>query len=173
MQDGDDYQRIVAFLNSIGIPVREATIEEDTFLPGIFLERGGLIVDREKLLYPGDLLHEAGHIAVMKPSERAIAVKDAGEDQGEEIAAHAWSYAAARACDLPPEIVFHENGYQGSGETMAGWYDDGHWPGVPLLAWMGLTGHPQYRQDQEAELPKFPDMKAWIRAVEDPSAELA
>lgn len=168
MQDDDLYHRIVAFLNKIGIPVIEADIEEETFLPGIFLERGCLTVDRDKLLYPGDLLHEAGHIAVMKPSERAIAAKDAGDDQAEEIAAHAWSYAAAKACGVPPEAVFHEHGYQDNGATMAGWYNDGHWPGVPILAWVGLTGMPGFEDEPHGQ-PKFPEMKAWIRQVDDPS----
>lgn len=167
MSEQDLYQTIVKFLEGIGIPVREQRIEEDTFLPGIFLERGALVVDPDNLAYPGDLLHEAGHIAVMAPSVRAELVKDAGADQGEEIAAHAWSYAAAVACGVPPRIVFHEHGYQGSGSTMAGWYDDGHWPGVPLLAWYGLTGMPGTgHRDGD---PKFPQMKAWIRTVEDPT----
>lgn len=51
----------------------------------------------------------------MPSSARRASIGDAGQDQGEEIAAHAWSYAAAIECGIPPDIVFHEHGYQGSG----------------------------------------------------------
>ena len=59
---------IVAFLEEIGLPVRFRDLDEAGFLPGITVEAGGLNVDREKLLYPGDLLHEAGHLAVLPPN---------------------------------------------------------------------------------------------------------
>lgn len=160
---------ISAFLNSIGIPVTEETIEEETFLPGILMKNGGLAIDRTRLKYPGDMLHEAGHVAVMPPSARAKVSVNAGPDQGEEIAAMAWSYAAAIACGIDPELVFHNDGYQGGGDHLAGIYRDGHWPGVPLLAWMGLTGMPC--MEGERALPRFPEMKAWIRVWEDPSVE--
>lgn len=62
-------QTIVAFLEEIGIPVRRVAIEENTFLPGVMISQGTLLVDEEKLLYPGDLLHEGGHIAVMSPKK--------------------------------------------------------------------------------------------------------
>ena len=162
------FNAIVEFLNDIGIEVHEQPLPDDTFLSGIMLDRGRLLVDRTSLLHPGDLLHEAGHIAVMAPSQRQVRVGNAGDEQGEEIAAHAWSYAAAVACGVPPELVFHDDGYQGSGPHMASLYREGAWPGVPLLAWYGLTGMP-CREDQEAEKPVFPDMKAWIRTIEDPS----
>ena len=170
MQHKEHYQTIVSFLRSIGIPVEERTLTQDCFLPGIFMDQGTLLVDPDKLAFAGDLLHEAGHLAVMPPSTRRTSVGDAGQDQGEEIAAHAWSYAAAVECGIPPDVVFHEHGYQGSGATMADWYDDGHWPGVPILAWVGLTGMPE--QPGEMGQPKFPIMKAWLRQVEDPT-ELA
>lgn len=161
------YETIVSFLETIGIPVHERKLMDTCFLPGIFMDRGKLLVDTRQLKYAGDMLHEAGHIAVMPPSARRERIGDAGADQAEEIAAHAWSYAAAVYCDIPPEAVFHEHGYQGNGSTMAGWYKDGHWPGVPILAWVGLTGMPE--QHGELGRPKFPEMKAWMRQIEDPT----
>lgn len=169
MNEREPYEAILGFLVNIDIPVREEPIDEETFLPGIYLDRGTLVIDRDKLAYPGDILHEAGHIAVMAPSIRAQLVKDAGADKGEEIAAHAWSYAAALACGIPPETVFHDHGYQGSGSHIASIYKEGAWPGVPLLAWYGLTEMPGPNR-QETD-PVFPEMKAWIRTVEDPSQQ--
>ena len=61
---GDALERILAFLHAIGIEVREAPVSGDAFLPGVRIEDGALVVDRATLRWPGDLLHEAGHIAV-------------------------------------------------------------------------------------------------------------
>ena len=59
--------QMYAFLAEIGIPVSETTLSQSTFVPGILIDQGRLLVDPAKLLYPGDLLHEAGHIAVTLP----------------------------------------------------------------------------------------------------------
>ena len=56
--------KIVTFLRGIGIEVRAAQLDHSTFLPGIEVDSGRLHVDEGKLIYPGDLLHEAGHLAV-------------------------------------------------------------------------------------------------------------
>src|SRR5580692_8883370 len=129
---------ILDWLQDIGLTIRLAPLAEDTFLPGVTLEAGGLVVDPERLLYPGDLLHEAGHLATMLPAQRATAGSNAGSDMGEEIAAQTWSYAAAVQLELPPEVVFHSAGYKGSAATLIQTYRDGQ-AGVPLLQWMGLT----------------------------------
>ena len=62
-------EQIISFLIEIGLEVRKGEIQQTTFLPGIAMDCGALIVDESKLLYPGDLLHEAGHLAVI-PAER-------------------------------------------------------------------------------------------------------
>ena|SRR5215469_13278743 len=56
--------QIAAFLNEIGLAVRSGAFPEPTFLPNIHVEHGVLLVDDGRLFYPGDLLHEAGHLAV-------------------------------------------------------------------------------------------------------------
>lgn len=45
-------------------------MEKNTLLAGIAIREGVIIVDAEKLSYPGDLLHEAGHIAVTPAHKR-------------------------------------------------------------------------------------------------------
>jgi hypothetical protein len=57
--------RIVDFLTSIGLDVRTETIQDRTFVPGIVIHHGVLVIDPPQLTYPGDLLHEAGHLAFM------------------------------------------------------------------------------------------------------------
>jgi hypothetical protein len=144
-------RQIAEFLESVGLPVRTGTIPEKTFLPGIHIERGLLVVDEARLSYPGDLLHEAGHLAVM-PAERRVSLAGfAGDDGGEEMAAIAWSWAAAMKMSLPPEVVFHEAGYRGGARSLIENFATGHYIGVPLLRWMGLTDG------------GYPEMLRWVR----------
>jgi hypothetical protein len=152
--------RMIDFLQKIGLTVRLAPLAADTFLPGVTLEPGGLIVDPDRLLYPGDLLHEAGHLATMLPAQRATTGSNAGSDMGDEIAAQTWSYAAAIHLGLPPETVFHQTGYKGSAQSLIQIYRDGN-AGVPLLQWMDLT----LDQTHAAELSisPYPHMLHWLR----------
>lgn len=152
---------ILRFLHEIGLLVEIGTVEDSTFVPGIRLVPAGLQVDLEKLRHPGDLLHEAGHLATMLPEQRHSIVGDAGPDMGGEIAAQTWSYAAAAHLGLPPEIVFHEHGYQSSAANLIEVYRDGL-AGVVLLQWMGLT----YTTDSveaKAGAPAWPAMRRWLR----------
>jgi hypothetical protein len=158
--------QIIDWLRTIGVTVRIAPLACDTFLPGVTLEPGGLIVDPGSLLYPGDLLHEAGHLATMTPSDRASTGPNAGSDMGDEIAAQTWSYAAAIHLGLPPETVFHPTGYHDSAVRLIEIYRDGK-AGVPLLQWMGLTLDPTHAAAQS--LQPYPHMLRWLRETPDPS----
>ena len=62
--------KIISFLIDIGIEVRVEAPAEPTVLPGIDVQHGALVFDEAQLKYPGDLLHEAGHIAVVTPERR-------------------------------------------------------------------------------------------------------
>src|SRR6218665_1336524 len=97
--DDPDTLRILAFLDEIGIPVSQGTTRADSFLPGIEIRDGGLVIDPAQHFYPGDLLHEAGHIACTDPANRPT-LCNVESDPGEEMAAIAWSYAAARAIGI-------------------------------------------------------------------------
>lgn len=152
---------ILDWLRQIGISVRLAPLGGNTFLPGVTPEPGGLVVDAERLLYPGDLLHEAGHLATMLPEQRASAGSNAGSDMGDEIAAQAWSYAAAVHLGLAPEAVFHAAGYKGAAQNLIEMYRSGS-AGVPLLQWMGLTL--DARHARAASIAPYPHMIRWLRA---------
>lgn len=152
--------RILDWLRQIGLAVRFAPLGAETFLPGVTLEPGGLVVDPETLLYPGDLLHEAGHLATMLPAQRAATGPNAGSDMGDEIAAQAWSYAAAIHLGLPPGTIFHPAGYKGAAESLIQTYRDGC-AGVPLLQWMGLTL--DSTRAVTNSVPPYPHMIRWLR----------
>jgi hypothetical protein len=84
--DAPEVQRIRAFLSGIGIEVVAEPLQGETFLPGMTVHGGAIVVDPDRLEHPGDLLHEAGHIAVTDPALRP-ALDGVADDPGEEMAA--------------------------------------------------------------------------------------
>jgi hypothetical protein len=131
--------RIVTFIREIGLPCRAAPIEDATFLPGIVIADGGITYDPDRLKYPGDLLHEAGHLAVMSPERRQRARPNVGKYAAEEMMAIAWSYAAAVHLGLDPSVVFHEDGYRGGSAALVEAFSRPSPVGVPMLRWLGMT----------------------------------
>jgi hypothetical protein len=154
-------QQIIDFLRHIGLSVIERPISESSILPGITVERGAIVVDLGRLLYPGDLLHEAGHLAVVPASERMQMHNNVGNDGGMEMGAIAWSYAAAVYLGIPPDVLFHENGYRGAAESLIENFGNGRYIGVPILAWRGLAQAPT-AHDKGA--PGYPAMERWLSA---------
>jgi len=154
-------ERLAAFVRGIGIDVRAGTLPDKTFLPGIDIRHGALIVDEDKLKFPGDILHEAGHLAVSEPEARkapSIAPTD-----GEEIATLAWSWAALRHLDLAPDIVFHPHGYKGGGQSLIEAFSTSTLPpGVPLLQYYGMTV--ETKSAAQRGVPPFPHMLRWLRS---------
>lgn len=159
-------RRIITFIREIGIDVREGSRPEKPFMPGIWVQNGALLVDRAALLYPGDLLHEAGHLAVMPPDRRRNATGDIATNPGEEMAAEAWSYAAALAAGIPLAILFHDNGYRGNGPWLRELFAGGGTLGVPLLAWYGMTHMPGAEITDDAVV--FPKLSTWLRTTPHP-----
>lgn len=148
--------RIYAFLREIGLSVEFAPVPSG-FLPGIQMVSCGLRVDLETLLYPGDLLHEAGHLAVMTP-DRRLAEFPSSSDPAEEMSAIAWSYAAALHIAIPPEAVLHPDGYRGQASSLLQQFRTGNCVGLPMLWWLGLTTKPS------GGTPSiFPKMLHWLR----------
>jgi hypothetical protein len=152
-------QRLVDFVTGIGIEVRPGALADDAFLPGLAVCEGALVIDESRLAHPGDILHEAAHIAVTDPAERhdpALA-----PSQAEEFACLAWSYAAAVHLAIDPAVVFHAEGYGGAGARLAQNFGFGHFIGLPLLQQCGMTIAP--RDAAERGLAPYPHMLRWLR----------
>ena len=150
---------IVAFLSEIGIEVRLEPLTENTILPGINVYHGTLVIDETKLKYPGDLLHEAGHIAVV-PSDRRIRLhRNVGQRAHEEMLAIAWSYAAAVHLGLAADVVFHPEGYRGGSQSLIENFTSGHYFGVSTLAWLGMTNEPGRSKSTGSTYPR---MRKWL-----------
>lgn len=155
-------RQIVRFLTGIGIEVVSARLVEQTFLPGISVQEGKLLVDESKLLYPGDLLHEAGHLAVVPAETRTqlsgeVVVPGFNMDLV-EAQAIAWSYAASLHLGLDAKVVFHESGYRGQASGLLRNFELGVCPGAAGLEQMGMT-----RVGASGEGDKYPRMTKWLR----------
>lgn len=158
-------ERIVDFLNGIGIATRRAHVPSTSFLPGVRILEGGLVYDPGTLAWPGDLLHEAGHLATAPGSLRA-GLSDGVElpasvPHASEAEATAWAYAAVVHLQLDPAVLFHPGGYHGASESLIATYSLGVYPGAFGLAQSGMTSLAGGAGPPEG--PVYPRMSRWLR----------
>ena len=152
-------ERLVAFVRGIGIDVRAAALPEKTVLPGLDIRHGAILVDVTRMTHPGDILHEAGHLAVTDPAERDEPTLS--PTPAEEMTSIAWSYAALRHLALDPAIVFHDDGYKGEAVSLIENFTAGHYFGVPLLQLYGMALEPKRAATIGVE--PYPPMLRWLR----------
>jgi hypothetical protein len=133
-------QKVVTFLNSIGIRTVPGKIPVTSFLPTIRIRRGTLFYGQKALA--ADLLHEAGHIAIVPKKYRLLCNGDmeksvsriweiackAGEThdpdapiaraimQASECEAIAWSWAAGQHLGLREEAIITNYKHHFNGE---------------------------------------------------------
>ena len=156
MEHAETLATIVDFIRGVGITVETMVLPEDGFLPAIAVRDGRLVYDPDRLQYPGDLLHEAGHIAVTDPALRPT-VSEFDGNGGDEMAAMGWSYAAALAAGIDPRVVFHDHGYRGGGLAILENFAERRYLGVPMLQYYGLARFAADEGDQ------YPAMIKWLR----------
>lgn len=159
------FEQILSFLKEIEIPVEYSSLEENTFLPGLKIDKGLLRIDLTQLKYEGDILHEAGHIALMKPEERSVIsgnLEGIEFPEASEMMVIAWTYAACLEIGINPEVVFHSEGYKGYSSGILENFKEGRYFGVPMLQWLGLTNE-KADLTQNPPITAYPIMKAWKR----------
>jgi len=152
--------KIVNFLIEIGLEVTKAHLQQETFLPGVSVDHGAILIDESKLPYPGDLLHEAGHLAVIPAQLRKQAQDNVSKKASEEMMAIAWSYAALLHLGLEPSVVFHDGGYRGWSEALIDNFTQGRYIGVPMLQWIGLCA--DEKRAKEVGIDPYPNMIKWL-----------
>lgn len=156
------FSKIIDFIRAIGIQIEFCTINSDTFLPGLSIENGILQIDKDKLSYVGDTLHEAGHIALMSVAQRKVlsgTLEGQNDAEANEMAVIAWTYAACLEIGIDPVIVFHPDGYKGGSESILENFGQGRYFGVPILQWYGMTNE----RISESNTLIYPKMNSWIR----------
>ena len=155
-------ERLIRFVRDIGLDVREMAIDGGSLLPGLDIRGGAIVVDRGTWTYPGDLLHEAGHLAVITAEERAS--ETLSPTPADEMAAIAWSFAAACHLGVPVRVLFHD-AYKAGGATLAEAFSAGRYFGTPLLGWFGMTIDPPRASHGVPHdgPPPYPHMLRWLR----------
>jgi hypothetical protein len=150
-------ERLIRFVREIGLEIHDAATD-GSLLPGLDIRGGAILVDRARWTYPGDLLHEAGHLAVVTAEERAA--ETLSPTPADEMAAIAWSFAAACHLGVPARVLFHD-AYKAGGSELAENFTNGHYFGTPLLDWYGMAVDP-YRPRPGGPRP-YPHMLRWLR----------
>jgi hypothetical protein len=150
---------IIEFVRSLGIEVTEAAVTRATLVPGIDIRGGGLVVDEARMCRPADLLHEAAHIALRPAAARAALDGTLDGSAAEEMAAIAWTWAAALHLRIDPTEVFHEEVISGNGPTLLENFTTGHYVGVPMLQLWGMTREKSAVDGVES----YPRMTRWTR----------
>jgi hypothetical protein len=100
----------------------------------------------------------------MTPTERqnlAGALEGQIDAAAIEMAAIAWSYAACLEIGIEPKVVIHPDGYKGDSENILYNFSQGHYFGVPILEWFGMT-------ERVSNVPNintisYPKMVSWLR----------
>jgi len=152
-------KQLSTFVCSIGIVVQACPIDWKTQFPGLDIRSGSVLVDEDRLLHPGNILHEAGHIAVHEPVRRANA--KFSPKRGEELSALAWSYAAIVKLNLSSELVFYPGSFHGWSTALIDNFAEGRYVGVPLLQRYGMAF--EQRIAIERGVDPYPHMVRWVR----------
>jgi hypothetical protein len=159
------FEKCIVFLNDIGIQTLFREIEPGSFLPGLSIEEGTIIVDVEQLKYPGDILHEAGHIAVVPASQRhglsATSIINRTNREAEEMMAIAWSYAVCIHLRIDPYFVFHTEGYKDGGDFIIGSCENNSYFGLSMLQEIGMTA--DEKKARKLHISSYPNMIKWLR----------
>ena len=152
-------ETLAAFVRSVGIGVEATTLDRPTRFPGLDIANGAVLIDESRLQHPGNILHEAGHLAVHDPAKRNDPQIEPTD--GEELSTLAWSYAAALHLDLDPALVFYPGSFQGWAGSLIENFAEGRYMGVPLMQRFGMTVEPRHAAARGVE--PFPHMLRWVR----------
>ncbi len=173
----------------VGLPVVEVTDAVDGFLPHVRVKGGGLQVDVAQC-YPGDVLHEAGHVALIPAQFRPLAeggLEAVNEAMAEFLKAHpdgllswpenpvcravmqvseceatAWQYAAAVEVGLPMTWLFPPGSYENEGDTELLRLRHNRHMGINGLQAAQWT---QVRHNPHRPLPVYPQLAQWLSPV--------
>ena len=151
--------KLADFVRSIGIDVKACVIDRKTQFPGLDIRAGKVLVDESRLIHPGNILHEAGHIAVHDPERRSQ--PKFSPTRGEELGALAWSYAATVHLGLEAELVFYPGSYHGWDQALLENFSEGRYIGIPLLQRYRMSVEPRFAL--QTGVAPYPHMVKWLR----------
>lgn len=174
--------RVVSFLRGIGIP-SDVVPGAKGFMPGVRIHQGGLQISPEAAL--GDVLHEAGHLAVLPGRFRRLACDDvsvvqrlmldtvdfSNPDVGEARAAlqsgdaeaTAWAWAAGEYLELDRAQVVRNRDYGGAGRDVRISLEARAYLGINGLASAGFCVTRPGPLEKMRGLPAYPRLAMWVQ----------
>lgn len=178
-------RQTLSFVNEIGLVARYGEVPKGSFLRGVLIQNGELIVS--PLARPADLLHEAAHLALLpaqfRPrandnlegviawmfeettdcdpcSELSIAVMQSGDCE-----ATAWAWAAGKAIGLNPDEIIHGGSYDGTGASIRHMLASNAYVGINGLAAANFCVVKSASLAKARGLPIFPELARWVQPV--------
>lgn len=189
-------QQVVEFVRGLGIAVAVCTDEAaaESFLPNVEILDGGLVV--RPGVFPGDILHEAGHLATMPAQFRPLAtgqLREAfaamsryleanpmglatypedpvarGVMQCSDPEATAWQFAAGQHLGMPDEWLFPLGSYAGDAVAVLLSLKAGGHMGINGLQAAGWTLN--RANPFRPNIPVFPQLAFWLHSGAQPQA---
>lgn len=189
--EGTPAQRaaVLAFLNEIGLRTTEVASLADTFLPGVRICKGGLLVAPNAAI--DSILHEAGHLAITPQPYRSWLDGDVGKGQRRMLRevsqleldpdaplmravlqtsdpeATAWAWAAGTHLGLPPEIIILDSSYDGDGASIRIQLQHNAYIGINGMCHAGMCSRGRLALHR-GETP-YPHLHSWLQAAAGPS----
>lgn len=179
---GEPLVRCLAFLGAIGLPWAWKRGARG-FLDLVEVEQGVLLVDPSASV--SNVLHEAGHLAVMPGRFRGAATGDLSAaleqmfrevdfaDPDSAIAraaiqcgdaeATAWAWAVGVHLGLPPETVIKDDEYDGTGGFLRTALGAGAYTGINGLSHAGFCALRPGVYATARGLPVYPQLAMWLQ----------
>ena len=174
--------RTVRFLNEIGLRC-EPRAGAAGFVAGVVIERGALFFD--DVARASNLLHEAGHLAVVPSRFRPLfngnvsggqkammaAIDFSNPDSSEARAAlscsdpeaTAWAWSAGKRVGLAPEEIILDAEYGGDGPSVRAALQACCYAGIHGLAHSGFCVVRPGRLSAIRGLPAYPQLARWLQ----------
>lgn len=179
-----ELDRTVAFLKEIGLPVTvDATLRGEAFFERVQIEAGSLRVHPEALV--SDVLHEAGHLAVVparwrhlidgnvdegiqrmfEEADRLDLPPDGPESrallQAGEAEATAWAWAAGKHLGFPDDTIIRDSDYSNEGPWIRRGLALDEYLGINGLCYAGFCGRGLL--GRRKKLPIYPNLAFWLQ----------
>lgn len=163
------------WLQAHGFEIHETKAITGTFIPHIRIHAGTLQIDADAAV--SDILHEAGHLAILPGDIRPMATGDIEDAiaeimdrvtaviepdtpfsralvQASDPEATAWAWAAGTAIGLEPGEIIDDGDYEGQGASIRAALMANMYPGIHGLHHAGMTIRKEY-----------PSMLRWLQPV--------
>lgn len=178
-------QSVVNFLNNIGLKTiitQEKSYFQQTFLNNVLIKNGELLINQNTKI--SDLLHEAGHLAVLHPQYRKFANNDISgviqkmiteinvlqkENQKyqycEDECATAWAYAVGVHLNLDNKMIIEKKQYGGTGKDVIFALKNNCHRGIKELQYAGFCVQQSSAKllKEFADLPVYPQLAKWVQ----------